>query len=316
MTKETCAAKDTSMAKDFTLTPFITKNYSCLMSFLASAAFSGTYLMGKNRKCSCTFIEIPDNEKTHAVEPNWEALAALVADGNTLCAEVDMRKLPLVCAHLQEKGAAAGVSATVFYHKKSPLMQYCSATLHDVAAASRRAGADSTVLLIAGPAACSNAWQNKDTLFTKNIVVAYVEDKQDALLEKLRQKNAFIFELPVSAFLTERANEEYKLEELSKDEIKKENVAGQAFCDCLKDRALDMLILPDAQLSGAVFRLLEAKLEEDESIKDLLEQVKIVACGPIAASVVEQHGLEVAVQPDSYIPSKIVAAIMDDLEEE
>ena len=300
------------MTQDNTLTPFFGEHHGCLMFFLQAAAFSGVFLMGERRKCSATFIDLLDNDKSPAVEPNWQALAALVVDGNTLCIEVGIRKLSLVCAHLQEKGAAAGVSATVFYHKKSPLLKYCSGTLHEIAGTARRAGVDSSVLLMVGPAACSSAWKNEGTFFTKNVAVVCVENRQDALIEELQNKNASIFKVPVASFLSERANEEYELKELDEHQIDKERKIASTFCDCLQDDALDMLILPDAQLANATFKLLETNLQTD-SIKQMLEQVKIVACGVIAGSVVEQYGLEPFVQTDSYMPSRIVADILENL---
>ncbi len=310
MTQNTTPTQTTrSAAENAALTPFIAENHGCLMSFLQAAAFSGVFLMGDRRKCACTFIELSDNDKSPAVEPNWQALAALVIDGNTLCVQVDMRKLPLVCAHLQEKGAAAGVSATVFYHKKSPLLKYCSGTLHEIAGTARRSGADSSVLLMVGPAACSSAWKKEDTLFTKNIAIACVEDKQDALIEELQHKNASVFKVSVASFLSERGKDEYKIKDLSKTQIKAEEKIAETFCDALQDEAIDMLILPDAQLAHAVFKLLEANFGSD--IKSIFKQVKIVACGVIAGSVVEQYSLEAAIQTDSYMPSKIVAAILE-----
>ncbi len=273
-------------------------------------AFGGVALARKGRP-SFVVLCAPD-ESASSADMDWEALAALVSEGVSLRLRLSVRALPLALAHLEQAGAGPGMPTAIVYRLKSPFFKTAQSTLHETAQLVRRVRPASPVDVLVGRYVAPVKPSAGRELVGRTIAVACEAGTPAKLANLLREAGARVFEQPVADASEPRGEETADAEPgdsaRSAEPAAPRAVASTSFtCDALaaglEDAAIDVVVLPDAQLAGAFFRLLGPRAQT------LLASAKIVACGPIAGSVVEQHGLAPALQTDSYVPSRVAEAV-------
>ncbi len=249
------------------------------------AAFADIALSRPDRPRPVVFLA-PD-ESESAPDVDWAALAVLLSAGATVRLRLSVRALPLALAHLEQAGAGPGVPAALVYRLKSPFFQTAQTVLHEAAQLVRRLRPASPVDVLVGRFVAPVKPAPGRALVGRTIAVACEAGAPCKLADLLREAGARVFEQVV----VDGGN--------GGDDCRD----GDTLAAGLEDGALDAVVLPDAQLAGAFFRLLGARAQS------LLSSTGIVACGPIAASVVEQHGLVPALQTDSYVSSRVADAV-------
>ena len=270
-------------------------------------AFGGVALSRSDRPCPVVLCA-PD-ESASAAGTDWEALAALVSGGASVRLRLSVRALPLALAHLEQAGAGPGMPAALVYRLKSPFFQTAQTSLHEAAQLVRRLRPATPVDVLVGRFVAPVKPAPGRELVGRTIAVACEAGAPVKLANLLRGAGARVFEQVVADASGTCGGTDVR------GEADAAATAGAPFakaaapftCETLaaglEDGAIDAVVLPDAQLAGAFFRLLGARAQA------LLASTKIVACGPIAGSVVEQHGLVPALQTDSYVPSRVAEAV-------
>ncbi len=302
-------------------------------------AFGGIALSQPGHPCPVFFCA-PDESASFA-GADWEALAALVSAGASVRLRFSVRALPLALAHLEQAGAGPGMPAALVYRLKSPFFQTAQTTLHEAAQLVRRLHPASPVDVLVGRFVAPVKPGAGRELAGRAIAVACEAGAPCKLAALLREAGARVFEQPVvqvpketgagsaanagagaegvgagaaadaaafgAATLAAPAASSATAPAPAASSAASSTTAAALSCDVLAaglaDGAIDAVVLSDAQLAGAFFRMLGAQA------RTLLASTKLVACGPIAGSVVEQHGLVPALQTDSYVPSRVAEAV-------
>ncbi len=269
-------------------------------------AFGGVALSRPDRPCPVVLCA-PD-ESASAAGENWEALAALVSGGASVRLRLSVRALPLALAHLEQAGAGPGMPAALVYRLKSPFFQTAQTSLHEAAQLVRRLRPATPVDVLVGRHVAPVKPAPGRELVGRTIAVACEAFAPAKLADLLREAGARVFEQVVADALDTCGGVDTRDEaDAAAAKASSIKTAAPFTCETLaagfEDGAIDAVVLPDAQLAGAFFRLLGARAQA------LLASTKIVACGPIAGSVVEQHGLVPALQTDSYVPTRVAEAV-------
>ena len=262
-------------------------------------AYADVRLSRPERPCPVVFL--PSGGADSTPEADWAALASLLSGGASLRLRLSMRALPLALAHLEQAGAGPGMPAVLVYRLESPFFQTAQAGLHDMAQLVRRLRPASPVDVLVGRHVAPVPPAPGRELVGRTIAVACEASVPCKLAGLLAAAGARVFEQPVVKGGADEGAAAEVVASLAAGD------AGAFSCEVLaaglEDGALDAVVLPDAQLAGAFFRLLGARAQA------LLASTRVVACGPIAGSVVEQHGLAPALQTDSYVPSRVAEAV-------
>ncbi len=287
-------------------------------------AFGGIALSQPGHPCPVFFCA-PDESASFA-GADWEALAALVSAGASVRLRFSVRALPLALAHLEQAGAGPGMPAALVYRLKSPFFQTAQTTLHEAAQLVRRLHPASPVDVLVGRFVAPVKPEAGRELAGRAIAVACEAGAPCKLAPLLREAGARVFEQPVVQAPKETDAAGAGAEDAgagvgagadaaafgaaapaASSAASTSTTAAALSCDVLAaglaDGAIDAVVLPDAQLAGAFFRMLGAQA------RTLLASTQLVACGPIAGSVVEQHGLAPALQTDSYVSSRVAEAV-------
>ena len=282
-------------------------------------AFADVALSRPDRPCPVVFLASGESES--APDADWAALASLVSGGATVRMRLSVRALPLALAHLEQAGTGPGVPTALVYRLKSPFFQTAHTGLHEAAQLVRRLRPTSPVDVLVGRFVAPVKPAPGRELVGRTVAVACEAGAPCRLADLLRESGARVFEQAVAdggggdaaeggAFAGDAAGSAPAGAARPANPANPVNPARPAAplsCDTLAaglgDGAIDVVVLPDAQLAGAFFRLLGTRAQS------LLASTRIVACGPIAASVVEQHGLAPALQTDSYVPSRVADAV-------
>lgn len=269
-------------------------------------AFGGVAFSRPDRPCPVVLCA-PD-ESASAAGTDWEALAALVSGGASVRLRLSVRALPLALAHLEQAGAGPGMPAALVYRLKSPFFQTAQTSLHEAAQLVRRLRPATPVDVLVGRFVAPVKPAPDHELVGRIIAVACEAGAPVKLADLLRRAGARVFE-QVVADATDTCDgvDAHGEADAAAAGAPSAKAAAPFTCETLvsglEDGAIDAVVLPDAQLAGAFFRLLGTRAQA------LLASTKIVACGPIAGSVVEQYGLVPALQTDSYVPSRVAEAV-------
>ena len=177
---------------DFEVVPGVT-------SGIAAAAFAGIPVTHRGIASSLTFVTGHEDPSKTTSALDWNALAALVGHGGTVCFYMGMRELSSIAHKLMQEGAAADTSAVIIHRGTSPRQHTLVTTLQDVAADVSRAGLAAPSIILVGEVARLRerlAWFEKRPLFGKRIVVTRSRTQAGALASRLTALGADVMEFP------------------------------------------------------------------------------------------------------------------------
>lgn len=258
-------------------------------SAIAASAYAGIPVTQRKVASSVTLITGHEDPTRETSSVNWQALSALVAQGNTVCFYMGVRSLPKISEQLMGCGAAAGTPVALVRWGTCPAQETLVGTLGDIAEKARRAQFAAPAIIVVGQVVAYRdrlSWFEDRPLFGRRIVVTRSRSQASVLVERLEELGAETLEVPTIEFAA------------PDDVAPLERAACEAGC-------YDWVVFTSVNGVAAFFDALSRNGRDARA----LGGCRIAAIGPATASALAAHGIAADLVPSEYKAEGVFAAL-------
>lgn len=167
---------------------------------IAGPAYAGIPITHRNVATTCTFVtghESPDKDETQV---DYQALAALIQRGGTVCFYMGMGRLPMIVEQLVGFGCEADTPAAVVQWGTLPKQRSVRATLGRIDEVVKQRGLGAPAIIVVGQVAAMEdealRWFEQRPLFGQTILLTRTRQQSSELAEQLQSLGAEVIEAP------------------------------------------------------------------------------------------------------------------------
>lgn len=259
---------------------------------IAAPAYAGIPVTHRKVASSVTLVTGHEDPTRTESSLAWEALAALVRRGDTVCFYMGVRALPQIAERLQAEGVSSEMTVAVVRQATTPGQQTLVSTLARVTEDVARARLTSPAIIVVGRTVELRpelSWYERLPLFGRTVVVTRSRSQAGGLAEGLAALGADVRVVPTIAFAPPGSYAEL--------DAGIERLVGY-----------DWIVFTSANGVRCFFdRLHDAHGKDTRA----LAGVHVAAIGPATARALEAHGISADVVPAVYRAEGVFAAIRD-----
>ena len=258
-------------------------------SAIAASAYAGIPVTQRKVASSVTLITGHEDPTRETSSIDWRALAALIAQGNTVCFYMGVRSLSKISEQLKGCGADAGTPVALVRWGTCPAQETLVGMLGDIAEKARQAQFAAPAIIVVGQVVALRdelSWFEERPLFGKRIVVTRSRSQASVLVERLEELGAETLEVPTIEFAA--PDDAAPLERAARE------VGGY-----------DWVVFTSVNGVAAFFDALSEQGRDARAFGGC----RIAAIGPATASALEAHGITADLVPSEYKAEGVFAAL-------
>ena len=251
---------------------------------IAAPALAGIPVTHRAAASVLTFVTGHEDPAKNDTAIDYQALAALITKGGTVCFYMGVGRLQTIACTLQSHGLSEDTPAAIIQWGTLPIQRSIRTTLSAAAGDCARAGLGSPAIIVVGRVAGLDEpgldWFTDRPLFGQHIVITRTRQQASELSRKLRDQGAMVYEAPTI-------------------EIVPPGDWSAADQQVRRLSDYDWLVLTSSNgVASLVARLRACAMDARD-----LAGVRLAAIGDATARAIEQ---QLAIRPD-FIPTRFVA---------